>query len=168
MGSGKTTVGRDLAARLGRRHRDTDAAVIDGAGCSIEEIFQRWGEPDFRRRESVALADILDGPASVISTGGGIVVSDANRAMLAGISPSGISSLIVWLDAGVDVLVKRVRHGRGRPLLDGDLRGNLVTKVTERAALYEEVADIRIDTTEFSRPAAVGRILAAIDKVGGL
>jgi len=168
MGSGKTTVGRELAARLGRRHRDTDAAVADGAGCSVEEIFRRWGEAEFRRRETDALVDILDGPPSVISTGGGIVVADTNRAILSGFSTPGTSPLVVWLDAGVDALVKRVRNGRGRPLLQGDLEGNLTTKVAERAAFYNEVADIRIDTTEVRRTIVVDRIVEAMEEMGGL
>ncbi len=161
MGSGKSTVGRDLATRLARPHRDTDATVVDAAGVSVREIFERGGEAEFRLRESAALIDILSGPPAVVSTGGGIVVSASNRALL-----SDTGSFVVWLDAGVEVLVKRVRGGRGRPLLDGDVKGNLTTKVAEREAFYAEVADTRVDTTEIGRRAAVERILSVIRQEG--
>ncbi len=163
MGSGKSTVGRDLAKHFGLPHRDTDSAVASGAGCSVEEIFRRWGEADFRRRESVALSEILAGPRSVVSTGGGIVVSPTNRLILCD-----AASLVIWLDAGVAALVKRVHGGRGRPLLQGDVEANLARKVSERSAFYEEVCDLRVDTTDLGRRATVDHLIAVIEEDGCL
>jgi len=155
MGSGKSTVGRDLARRLGLRHRDTDAAIVHRAGRSISEIFAGSGEAEFRRMEAQTLAEILAGPVAVVSTGGGIVVETSNRELLH-------ASFVVWLDAGVDALEKRVKGGRGRPLLDGDLRSNLEAKVAERNPQYLEVANLRVDTSAMSRRATVEFVLAAI------
>ncbi len=159
MGSGKSTVGRDLADRLRRPHRDTDAAVVHGAGRSIPEIFSEAGEADFRSRESASLTDILDGPPAVVSTGGGIVVSEDNRRVL-----TDGRSLVVWLDASVEALVKRVKRGRGRPLLEGDVAANMRAKVSEREAWYSEVSDIRIDTTDFTRDSTVDRLLLDLEQ----
>ncbi len=159
MGSGKSTVGRDLAARLRRPHRDTDAAVVHGAGRSIPEIFAEAGEADFRSRESASLKEILDGPPAVVSTGGGIVVSEDNRRLL-----SDGRSLVVWLDASVEALLKRVRNGRGRPLLDGDVAANMNAMVSERETWYSEVSDIRVDTTDISRDSTVDRLLLDLER----
>ncbi len=159
MGAGKSTVGGDLADRLGRPHRDTDAAVVDTAGISVREMFEIRGEAEFRVRESAALIDILGGPPAVVSTGGGIVVAASNRALL-----SGAGSFVVWLDAEVDVLAERIGGGRGRPLLAGDMRGSLTAKVAERAALYAEVADARVDSTELGRQETVEHVLAVIQQ----
>lgn len=101
------------------------------------------------------LAEVIAGPLAVVSTGGGIVVDQSNREQLA-------DQFVVWLDAGIEELVKRVRGGRGRPLLDGDVRSNLESKVTERNPLYREVADLRVDTSTMNRRATVESVIAAI------
>jgi len=157
MGSGKSTVGRDLAKHLDRRHRDTDAAIVHRAGESISDIFAHHGEAEFRRLEAEILAEILAGPTAVVSTGGGIVVTPSNRELLS-------DPFVVWLDAGIDALERRVKGGRGRPLLDGDLRSNLAAKVAERNPRYLEIADLRVDTSAMSRRATVEFVLAAIRK----
>jgi len=163
MGSGKSTVGRDLAKHFGLPHRDTDSAVASKAGSSVEEIFQRWGENEFRRREAAVLREILSGPRSVVSTGGGIVMSPANRQILC----DG-KSWVVWLDAGVEALAKRVHGGRGRPLLKGGVEANLATKISERSGFYEEVSNTRIDTTTLGRRATVDHLVAMIEQNGPL
>jgi len=157
MGSGKSTVGRELAKRLGLHHRDTDAAIVHRSGRSISEIFADSGEAEFRRLESRILAEVLAGPVTVVSTGGGIVMEESNRGLLT-------APFVVWLDAGVDALEKRVRGGRGRPLLDGDVRSNLEAKVAERNPHYREVADLRVDTSAMSRRATVEFLLDAVGK----
>jgi len=155
MGSGKSTVGRDLAKQLDRRHRDTDAAIVHRSGQSISDIFAQQGEAEFRRLEADILAEILAGPTAVVSTGGGIVVTPSNRELLS-------EQFVVWLDAGINALERRVKGGRGRPLLDGDLRSNLEAKVAERSPYYLEIADLRVDTSAMSRRATVEFVLAAI------
>lgn len=160
MGSGKSTVGRALARRLGLRHVDTDDFVAEGAGRSISDLFATDGEAEFRTRETAALAELLSGGAAVISTGGGVVVTEANRDLL-----RHAPALVVWLDGSVDALAKRVGSGRGRPLLTGDVRSALQEKIAERAPGYIEVADLRVDTSEMRHSDCVDAIVAALEGV---
>ncbi|MEQ8368352.1 MAG: shikimate kinase [Roseicyclus sp.] len=111
MGAGKTAVGRAIAARLGVDMRDSDAEIVASAQLSIAEIFDRYGEPFFRDKESAVIARLLDGPVCVLSTGGGAWLSEKNRAVLSA------KAAIVWLDADLDLLWSRVRHKTTRPLL---------------------------------------------------
>lgn len=159
MGSGKSTVGRALARRLRTGHVDTDTLVEQAEGRSIAEIFETDGEGRFRELESAALDSALRLPG-VVSTGGGIVVLDANRARLQA-SPA----LVVWLDGTVDALAQRVGSGRNRPLLAGDVRRSLEEKVAERRPGYLQVADLRIDTTGMRRGACVDAIVASMEEV---
>ncbi len=159
MGSGKSTVGRALARRLGVGHVDTDVLVAQAAGRTIPEIFETDGEDRFRALETEALESALESPA-VISTGGGIVVTDANRALLQS-SPA----FVVWLDGSIDALAKRVGSGRNRPLLVGDVRTALADKVAERRPGYLAVAALRVDTTEMRHADCVDAIVAAMKEV---
>ncbi len=158
MGSGKSAVGRALAARLDLDHVDTDASVVEQVGATIPEIFDRDGEEAFREGESASLDAALRRMPCVVSTGGGVVEREANRDRLAG---SG--ALIVWLDADIDTLAGRVGDGRGRPLLTGDPKAALARTVGSRAPLYEEVADVRLDTTDLTTGHCVDAILALLD-----
>ncbi len=159
MGSGKSTVGRALASRIGVAHVDTDDLVSKEAGCSIPEIFDRDGEDRFRELESAALARALSA-RSVVSTGGGIVVSGSNRTRL-----QDSDAFVVWLDGSIDALTQRVGSGRGRPLLQGDVRSTLQEKIVERAPGYLEVADLRVDTTQMRHVDCVDAIVAAMEGV---
>jgi shikimate kinase len=159
MGSGKSTVGRALASRIGVAHVDTDDLVSKEAGCSIPEIFDRDGEDRFRELESAALARALAATA-VVSTGGGIVVSESNRTRL-----QDSDAFVVWLDGSIDALTQRVGSGRGRPLLQGDVRSTLQEKIVERAPGYLEVADLRVDTTQMRHVDCVDAIVAAMEGV---
>ena len=157
MGSGKSTVGRALAARLGLDHVDTDDLVVAAAGCPITEIFARDGERRFRELETEALISALTTP-SVVSTGGGIVVDDLNRTHL-----RTADAFVVWLDGSLDALAARVGSGRGRPLLEGDVRGALKEKIAERGPGYLEVADVRVDTTHMRHVDCVDAIVVAME-----
>ena len=128
-------------------------------GSSVQTIFDTKGEPAFRALETEELRRALEATA-VISTGGGIVVTDENRALL-NASPA----LVVWLDGSIDALVKRVGSGRGRPLLGDDVRAALQEKVAERADGYLEVADLRVDTSEMRHADCVDAIVAALEGV---
>lgn len=141
-GSGKSTVGRALAERLGWPLRDTDALIEAAAGMGIPAIFASEGEAGFRAREGAALAEALGGEPCVVATGGGIVLREANRALLRE------RALVVWLDAPTDALVARLRaHDEVRPLLAGDdLAERLEGLRAARAALYRSAADLAIDT----------------------
>src|SRR5664279_1137995 len=119
-GSGKSTIGREVARRLGAPFADCDRAIEERAGCSIARIFERDGETVFRQTESDVLAAlVLDGPR-VIATGGGAVLRADNRDVLR------TQTACVYLNVPFDVLWKRLRRDRRRPLLqvpDDDGRG---------------------------------------------
>lgn len=111
MGSGKSAIGRSLAARLGVPLLDSDAQIEIAANATIAEIFSRDGESFFRDRETEVITRLLAGPACILSTGGGAFLAERNRTEIA---RRGVS---VWLKADVDVLWERVRHKDSRPLL---------------------------------------------------
>jgi shikimate kinase len=144
MGAGKSTVGRRLASRLGRPFVDADDELVRRSGRSVREWFEEQGEGAFRAAEGELLADLLAAPgASVIASGGGVVLADANRAALRD------HALVVWLRAGAPFLASRVRQKPHRPLLDEDPGSTVARLVAERAALYEEVADVVVDVDPF-------------------
>ena len=141
MGVGKTMIGRQLAAALGREFIDLDQAIEARCGVRIATIFDIEGEAGFRRRETAALDEYTRRPGLVLATGGGAVLSEANRRML---SERGC---VVYLRAGVDELYRRVARDRGRPMLRAeDPRQRIVDLLALREPLYESVADVTLDT----------------------
>jgi shikimate kinase len=142
MGSGKTTVGRLVARRLGRRFVDVDDEVAGAAGAPVPELIARDGVEAFRALESACLARCLaEAQDSVVAVGGGAVLDPANRAAM------GAGATVVWLRARPATLAARVGDGAGRPLLaGGDVLGRLTALADERAALYEETAGAFVDT----------------------
>src|SRR6476646_4424980 len=130
MGVGKSTVGRRLAKRLGVPFVDSDSAIEDAAGYSPAEIFERYGEQDFRDGERRLVARLVDGEVRVIATGGGVFVDPRTRELLKD------RTITVWLDAPVDVLAERTGRRDTRPLLkNGDRKETL-----ERLARIEREA----------------------------
>lgn len=111
MGAGKTAVGTVLARMLGVAFLDSDAEIEKAANLSVAEIFARNGEPFFREKESQVIARLLQGPPSVLSTGGGAYLAQQNRAEIAR------AGVAVWLSADVELLWSRVRNKTTRPLL---------------------------------------------------
>lgn len=137
MGAGKSSVGRALAAELGRPLFDSDEMVEERTGRTVREIWNTDGEPAFRELETQTLLEALSAPEpSVIAAAGGIVLAEANRRALVE-----ADAYVVWLVAGVDLLLDRVRRGMHRPLLDDDPEGTLRQMYAQREALYQEVAD---------------------------
>jgi shikimate kinase len=136
MGSGKSTVGRIVAERLGRPLFDSDAMIEARTGRTVREIFLDEGEPAFRTLETAALVDALAAPEpSVIAAAGGVVLREENRRAL-----SDAGARVVWLRAEPTTLVERVRSGMHRPSLDDDPEGTLRRMHDTREALYREVA----------------------------
>jgi len=111
MGAGKTAVGTQLARMLQVPFRDSDDEIVKAANMTIPEIFARDGEGFFRQKESQVISRLLNAEPSVLSTGGGAYLSEANRAA---IEASGVA---VWLRADVELLWSRVRHRSNRPPL---------------------------------------------------
>ncbi len=157
MGAGKSTVGRRLAARLGLPFVDADTEIEEAAGCSIPEIFERYGEAHFRDGERRVIARLLDGPVRVLAAGGGAFMDPETRAL---ISERGIS---VWLRAELDVLVERCGRRDDRPMLYGsDLRERLKQLIELRYPVYGE-ADIVVDSSEGPHEAVVEVVLQRLE-----
>ncbi len=137
MGAGKTTVGRELARRLGRRFTDSDHEIIERTGVPSPTIFDVEGEAGFRRRESQVLDQLTQARDLVLATGGGVVLAPENRVLLRS------RCLVVYLDVPPGVLWERTRHDRNRPLLQVENpRQRLETLHRERDPLYREVAHL--------------------------
>ena len=141
MGSGKSAVGRQLATRLGLEFLDSDAEVEARTGVDIPYIFEKEGEAGFREREREAL-DALTGRSRVlVSTGGGAVLDPANRDRLRS------RGCVVYLRTSVKQQFARTRRSGHRPLLSNDdPLGTLERLMLVRAPLYEEAADLVVDT----------------------
>ena len=147
MGSGKTTVGRRVAARLDRPFVDADDALEATAGRTIAEIFEADGEDACRDLEEQVLEELLARPEPhVIASGGGVVLRPSNRARL--LEP-GVT--VVWLDAAPAFVASRIEQKPHRPLLRGaePPRRVLERIHAERESLYREVADVVVDVAPF-------------------
>ena len=137
MGCGKSTVGRRLAARLGRRFVDADKALEERCGVPIATIFELEGEDGFRRRETAILDELSRLPEIVLATGGGAVTRDENRRILAE------RGLVIFLQASITDLWQRLRRDRTRPLLQtANPRERIAELLAEREPQYREIADI--------------------------
>jgi shikimate kinase len=157
MGVGKTTVGRQLAARLRRAFLDSDAQVQANTGKTVPEIFADSGEAAFRAEEKRALREAASSKApAVVAVAGGAVLDPENRALLQSVGT------VVWLRASVKTMAKRVGSGAGRPLLGDDPAGALATLYAQREPLYEELADITVDVDAIEADAVVDKIVAAL------
>src|SRR5580692_136613 len=162
MGAGKSSIGRRLAERLGLPFVDADTAIEEAAHCTIAEIFERYGEPEFRDVERRVIARLLAEPPCVLATGGGAFVDLTTRAR---IKESAIS---VWIKAPVEILLSRVKRRETRPLLkDGDPRETLTRLMAEREPSYAE-ADIAIESGDGPHTVAVDRIVSALQERGDL
>jgi shikimate kinase len=142
MGSGKTAVGRRLAALLGKEFIDSDAEIERRTGVDIRYIFEKEGETKFREREREVIAELTALHDVVVATGGGVVLDPANRERLA------TTGTIVYLETDLETLVRRTRAAKSRPLLlNGDPRAVLERLMLIRRPLYEGIADLRVETT---------------------
>jgi len=154
-GSGKTVVAPVLADLLGLVAVDTDAEVARVAQRSVGEIFAEQGEATFRELESGALRALLSGPPTVIATGGGIVLAEANRSLLRD------HCEVVWLRSSITTLADRIAaSSEPRPLLQHGGRTALAQQLLEREDLYAEVADHVVDTDSLE-PDQVARLVVS-------
>lgn len=160
MGAGKTTIGRLLAKHYGCLFRDSDHEIEARTGVKIPLIFEIEGEAGFRRREEGAIADLTALSGIVLATGGGAVLSEANRERL---KENGV---VVYLHGTPEHLYERTRHDRNRPLLQTE---NPLEKLRElyrvRDPLYREVADVVVET---GRQSVAGMIRLLRDRLDPL
>ena len=158
MGVGKSTVGRKLAAMLGRDFVDADDEIVKAAQRSIPEIFESFGEPYFRDGERRVIARLIDEGHGVIATGGGAFVDPQTRAA---VLEKGIA---VWIDCDIDTLVERTSRRGNRPLLkQGNPREILTRLAQERAPFYGQ-AHIRVVSETGPHADTARAIIEAIDQ----
>lgn len=153
-GAGKTTVGQELASLVGSEFADTDQVVEAEAGRTVGDIFLEDGEEAFRELERQAVAAAVAYPG-VIALGGGAILDPGTRELLSGLN-------IVWLQVSIDSASKRIGMNVARPMLLGNVRNRLITLMRERAALYEELATVSIDTDAKSPAEVASEIATAL------
>ncbi len=162
MGAGKSSLGRRLAAKLDVPFRDADAEVEAAAGCTINEIFERYGEAAFRDCERKVIARLLAETPHVLATGGGAFIDDQNRECIRA------AALTVWINVPLDVLVERVTRRDTRPLLrNGNAREILSELLAARENIYGE-ADVTVMSEDGPPAAGVSSILTALAERGML
>jgi len=155
-GSGKSTVGRVLAERLGVTFRDTDADIVETAGKPIAEIFVDDGEPHFRELEVRAVRDAAETHAGVLALGGGAVMADATRELLHDLP-------VVYLEVALGDAVKRVGLDAPRPLLAINPRARWRELMEARRPLYLEVATAVVDTEGRTPEQVADAVLEALE-----
>lgn len=160
MGSGKTSVGRVLARRLGRSLVDTDDEIERATGRTVREIWKADGEAAFRVLETDVLRRALATPTpAVIAAAGGVVIDAVNRELL-----RSSAAFVGWLRVEPEQVVARATGGSHRPLLDDDPLGRLQAMATERADWYADVADVTIDVGSRDVDAVAAAVLAALEE----
>ncbi len=155
-GAGKSTVGAALAQRWSMSFGDTDEMIEARAGKPISEVFIDEGEPAFRAVEAVVVAGALGIHRGVLALGGGAVTSESTRALLA-------DHRVVFLDVGLAEAASRVGLGVTRPLLLGNVRGQLKALLDARRPLYREVATLVVQTDGLSAEAVADVIESKLD-----
>jgi shikimate kinase len=155
MGAGKTTIGRYLANELGRKFYDSDHYIEEMTGVNLRWIFDIEGEAGFREREKKAINELTQLNAIVLATGGGSILLQENRNCLAA------RGLVIYLKTTIDEQMTRTEKDKKRPLLQNvaDKREILDTLAKEREQLYEEIADLTLNTDEGSVRGICDKIL---------
>lgn len=158
MGSGKSTIGRRLAQRLGMRFADADDEIERAAGMTISDIFARFGEAHFRDGERRVISRLLAGRPMVLATGGGAFVNEETRTLILQ------DSLCIWLDADIPTLVERVGRRSHRPLLKNRDPGEVLRELAAvRNPIYAE-AHLRVSSASTPHDHTVRAILEALSK----
>lgn len=158
-GSGKSTVGRHLARRLGRTFVDSDHVLEDRLGCTVREYFEQAGEQAFRDHEEAIIAELARMPGIVLSTGGGSVLRPANRQVLHD------SGWVVYLKSAPDDIFRRLRHDKTRPLLQvADPLARLKELYRVRDPLYRETAHNTVETGRPSMTSVVNHLAMQLEQ----
>ena len=142
MGAGKTAVGKQLAQQLGLEFLDADAEIERRTGVDIGYIFEKEGEAGFRERERSMIAELSELRETVIATGGGAILDPGNRARLVA------TGTVIYLRTSIEEQLRRTGQSRKRPLLNTENPRAVLERLrAERGPIYDETADIRLDTT---------------------
>ncbi len=142
MGAGKTAVGKQLALQLGLEFLDADAEIERRTGVDIAYIFEKEGEAGFRERERNMIAELSELRQTVIATGGGAVLDPGTRGRLVA------TGTVIYLRTTIEEQLRRTGQSRKRPLLNTENPRAVLERLrTEREPIYDETADIRLDTT---------------------
>ncbi len=156
MGAGKSSIGRRLADALFLEFCDTDDEIVKAAGCSISDIFELYGEVEFRELEERVIERLLHEKKYVVATGGGAYMRENTRSRIDD------NAITVWLRADLDILVERTGRRGGRPLLEqGNPREILKELMDERYPVYAH-ADITIDTGPDGHEVTVRQIITSL------
>ena len=156
MGAGKTAIGRKVAQTLGLPFVDSDHEIETVSRMSVPDLFERYGEPEFRALERRVITRLVEEGSRVVSTGGGAFMNDETRRA---ISSHGIS---VWLKADIDVLMERVAKNRNRPLLrNADPRAVMKRLMHERYPVFA-LADVIVPTRDDAKDVIADETVAAI------
>ena len=141
MGSGKTTLGKVLSKKLDKDFYDSDQVIEEKLGVNVPMIFEYEGEAGFREREKDILRELVSKQNIVLATGGGIILSESNRDLLAK------NGIVIYLKSNQKDLVLRMKNDKTRPLLkNGNVELIIKKLCQEREPLYEEIADFKIAT----------------------
>lgn len=155
MGSGKSSIGRLIAAKLRYSFVDTDQIVVKKSGAEISEIFRLHGEDYFRVQERLAIESLKTDTRRVIATGGGVVTRPENVALLRELG------FVVWLTASEEVIFDRVSRNTKRPLLQTpNPRQTIADLLAKRTPLYDAAAHWKIDTSTKSHEAVADALIA--------
>ena len=156
MGAGKTTVGKILADRIGMQFIDADQEIERAAGCTITDIFERYGEEEFRRGEERVISRILAGDPCVLATGGGAFMSQATRLLIKKTATS------VWLRVSFEVLAKRLAKRYDRPLLQThDPQQTLKALIKKRYPVYNH-ADLLVNAEDDGADITVSKVVECL------
>ena len=156
MGAGKTAIGRKVANALGLPFIDSDHEIESVSRMTIPELFERYGEPEFRALEQRVIARLLENGPLVLSTGGGAYMSEHTRAAIAA------HGIAVWLKADLDTLMERVAKKQNRPLLkNADPRGVMEKLMTDRYPVYA-IADVTVVTREERKEVIAAEVIDAL------
>lgn len=147
MGSGKSTIGREIGKLLGYPLIDTDSQIEEAEKLSVSDIFSLKGEPYFRDCETQTCLKLLKSGLShhIIATGGGLPVKEENRSLLKKLG------YVVWLDADTDTILERTSRNSDRPLLQTENpRATIESMLDKRNSIYQEVSHLHLQTTGLS------------------